>query len=147
VNLSAKGTSGGHENASMSERRRTVRQKSFLRGCIYFNNRRTAIDCLVRDMSGSGARLQFSDAISIPDVIELYIPQKEQTLRAKVERRHGMEVGVSFIDVARAPAKSGPADAAELTDRVQRLESEVAALRRMLRRLKADVDGPDTDAA
>src|SRR5512144_900857 len=131
----------------MSERRRTVRQKSFLRGCIYFNNRRTVVDCLIRDISEGGARLQFSDAISIPDSFELYIPQKEQTLRAKVERRHGMELGVSFTDFARAPANSGPADVAELTDRVRRLETDVAALRRMLKRLKADVDGPDIDAA
>ena len=131
----------------MSERRRTVRQKSFLRGCIYFNNRRTVVDCLIRDISEGGARLQFSDAIPIPDSFELYIPQKEQTLRATVERRHGMEVGVSFADAAREPANSGPADVAELTDRVRRLETDVAALRRMLKRLKADVDGPDIDAA
>jgi PilZ domain len=129
----------------MSERRRAVRQKSFLRGCIYFNNRRTVVDCLIRDLSESGARLQFSDAISIPDSFELYIAQKEQTLRAKVERRHGMDVGVSFSDVA--PDKSVPADVAELTGRVHRLEADVAALRRMLRRLKAEVDGAGTDAA
>ncbi len=129
----------------MSERRRAVRQKSFLRGCIYFNNRRTVVDCLIRDLSESGARLQFSDAISIPDSFELYIAQKEQILRAKVERRHGMDVGVSFSDVVQD--KSGPADVAELTDRVHRLEADVAALRRMLRRLKADVDGAGTDAA
>jgi PilZ domain len=131
----------------MSERRRTARQKSFLRGCIYFNNRRTAIDCLIRDMSDGGARLQFSDAISIPDTFELYIPQKEQTLRAAVVRRHGMNVGVSFIDAAQAPAASAPSDVAELAERVHRLEADVAALRRMLRRLKADIDRPDNDAA
>jgi hypothetical protein len=32
----------------MAERRQSSRQKSFLRGCIYFNNRRSAVDCLVR---------------------------------------------------------------------------------------------------
>ena len=78
------------------ERRRTARQKSFLRGMIYFNNRRNAVDCLVRDISLYGARLIFSDAVTTPDVLDLYIPQKEQTLRVHVIWRLGQEVGVAF---------------------------------------------------
>ena len=68
-------------------------------------------------------------------------------MRATVVRRHGMNVGVSFAEGAQAPAGSGPPDVAELAERVHRLEADVAALRRMLRRLKADVDRPDNDAA
>ena len=71
----------------MSERRQSTRQKSFLRGCVYFNNRRSATDCLIRDISPTGARLIFSDTVSIPDLVELYIPQKEQSLRARVQWR------------------------------------------------------------
>src|SRR6185295_622195 len=82
------------------ERRRTARQKSFLRGMIYFNNRRNAVDCLVRDISVYGARLIFSDAVTTPDVLDLYIPQKEQTLRVQVIWRHGQEVGVAFAQAA-----------------------------------------------
>ena len=63
---------------------------------IYFNNRRNAVDCLVRDISPYGARLIFSDAVTTPDVLELYIPQKEQTLRIHVIWRHGQEAGVAF---------------------------------------------------
>ena len=70
----------------MSERRIAQRQKSFLRGCIYYNNRRSATDCLIRDISQTGARLIFSDAVNIPDMVDLYIPQKEQMLRAQVDR-------------------------------------------------------------
>src|SRR5712671_5917972 len=82
------------------ERRRTARQKSFLRGMIYFNNRRSAVDCLIRDISPYGARLIFSDAVTTPDVLDLYIPQKEQTLRSHVIWRHGKEVGVAFAQAA-----------------------------------------------
>ena len=42
------------------ERRRVARQKSFLRGSVHFNNRRTVVDCLIRDISPNGARLTFS---------------------------------------------------------------------------------------
>ena len=135
----------------MAQRRQATRQKSFLRGCIYFNNRRTVIDCLIRDISEHGARLRFSDSISTPDNFELHIPQKNQTLRVNARWRHGMDVGVTFADVMHAtpatPATAATPDLAALSDRVQKLESEITNMRRMLRRLKAEVARADTDAA
>ena len=128
------------------ERRNSTRQKSFLQGRIYFNNRRSAIDCLIRDISAGGAKLIFSQTASIPDVVELFIPQKDQTLRAHVQWRSGEEAGVSFVTAqapaeAKAPAPTRRAgDAPDLSTRVEQLETEVAAIRRMLKRLKADVD-------
>ena len=91
------------------ERRKITRQKSFLRGTIYFNNRRNAVDCLIRDISPYGARLIFSAAVTTPDVLDLYIPQKEQTLRIHVIWRHGQEVGVAFAqaDPVDRPAATG----------------------------------------
>jgi hypothetical protein len=127
----------------MSERRRSTRQKSFLRGCIYFNKRRSAMDCLVRDISDAGARLIFSEAVNVPDVVELYIPQKEETLRAEVQWRQGGEVGVAFGKGAAAPGK--PPD--DLSTRVEKLEAEVASLKKMLKRLKAEVAGDGEEAA
>jgi len=119
------------------ERRKSSRQKSFLHGCIYFNNRRSAIDCLIRDISAEGARLVFSQTATIPDVIELHIPQKDQTLRAHVQRRTSGEVGVAF-DTVHAPA--APTENEDLAARVERLEADVAGLRRIMKRLRADVD-------
>jgi hypothetical protein len=131
----------------MSERRIAQRQKSFLRGCIYFNNRRSAADCLVRDISETGARLIFSSAIAIPDVVDLYIPQKEQTLRAEVQWRHGDEVGVGFAPAAQAPEPVVQGERGDVGERLQRLEAEVAALRRMIRRLQSAVPNSDIDVA
>jgi hypothetical protein len=131
----------------MSERRIAQRQKSFLRGCIYYNNRRSATDCLIRDISPTGARLIFSDTVTVPDVVDLYIPQKEQMLRAHVQWRHGDEVGVGFPAAAKA-AKLGSAAADEgLAERVEKLEAEMAKLKKMLKRLKADVTGDADEAA
>ena len=50
----------------MAERRRSLRKKSFLRGCVYFNKRRSAIDCLIRDISDQGARIIFSGTTNFP---------------------------------------------------------------------------------
>jgi hypothetical protein len=130
----------------MGERRRSVRQKSFLRGCVYFNKRRGALDCLIRDISDQGARIIFSEAVNVPDVVELYIPQKEKTLRAQVQWRHGDEIGLAFPDLMRA-ADGGPGGA-ELAQRVSQLETEIASLRRVLKRLRTDIaSGEDVDAA
>jgi len=127
----------------MVERRRVARQKSFLRGSIHFNNRRTVVDCLIRDISPHGGRLIFSDAVTIPDTLELYIPQKEQTLRAHVIWRHGQEVGVAF---AQATQIDPATENTELAERVARLEMEIAALKRLLKKLKTDA-GPEFDVA
>jgi hypothetical protein len=126
-----------------TERRRIARQKSFLRGMVYFNNRRSVADCLIRDISPYGARLIFSDTVTTPDIIDLYIPQKEQTLRSHVIWRIGHDVGVAFPQAVQAePA----ANSGDLAERVVKLEGEIAAIKRVLRKLKADA-GQDPDLA
>ena len=120
---------------TVAERRKTARQRSFLRGTVYFNERHSALDCLVRDLSPHGARLEFSETATIPDVIDLHIPQKDRTLHAQVVWRHGEDIGVVFPEVAESHL---PTDTADLGQRVVRLEAEVAVLRRMLRKLQSD---------
>lgn len=129
----------------MGERRGSIRQKSFLRGCVYFNKRRGALDCLIRDISEQGARIIFSETVNVPDYVELYIPQKERTVRAHVQWRHGDEIGLAFPDAVRAA--DGGTDTTQLAQRVAALEAEIASLRRGLKRLKTEVSGEDLDAA
>ena len=118
-----------------TERRRIARQKSFLRGMVYFNNRRSVADCLIRDISPFGARLIFSDTVTTPDTLDLYIPQKEQTLRAHVIWRIGHDVGVAFPQAVQgAPA----AQSGDLAERVVKLEAEISAIKRVLKKLKAE---------
>ncbi len=123
----------------MKERRAVSRQKSFLQGRIYFNHRRSSIDCLIRDYSEQGARLKFSEAANIPDAIELYIPNKEEIHRARVEWRTGNEMGVSFGEEIQSPSTVPEAAQGDLPTRVQRLEAEVATLRRIVNDLRAEI--------
>jgi hypothetical protein len=119
------------EEKTMSERRRNRRLKSFLRGFLCFDKRRGAMSCLIRDLNDEGARIIFSESITIPDVVNLHIPQKDQTMRARVSWRRGDEIGLAFTaDMTDAP------DANELMKRVAQLEAEILSLRRMLKRLK-----------
>lgn len=122
----------------MNERRLYARQKSFLQGRIYFNNRRSSIDCLIRDLSENGARLKFSEAITVPEAMELYIPNREEMHRARVEWRNGNEMGVSFTREVQAPSIAPDGAQSDLSSRVQRLEAEVASLKRIVNELRAE---------
>lgn len=123
----------------MNERRASRRQKSFLRGVVYFDKRRSETACLVRDLSEDGARIVLSQTITIPDVIELQIPQRDQTLSARVQWRRADEVGLSFSkpDTATTPREN------QLIKRIAELEAEITTLERTIKRLKRDSNGDD----
>jgi hypothetical protein len=123
----------------MNERRSVARQKSFLQGRIFFNNRRTSLDCLIRDISERGARLKFSSMVSTPDVVELHIPSKEESYRAKVQWRNGDEVGVCFGADESAPMLAPGMPQPDLSVRVHQLEHELAVLQRKFNELLATV--------
>ena len=130
--------------AALKERRAATRQKSFLQGRIYFNNRRTSVDCLVRDISETGAKLTFAAAVTSPDIIELQIPAKDEIHRVHVQWRFANEIGVAFGvgDDGHAPGTTPP----ELFGRVMKLESEVASLKRALSELRSEMRKMRTDA-
>ena len=129
----------------MEERRKVPRQKSLLRGCIYFNNRNSTAECLVRDISTHGARLIFADEVTVPEVVELYIPQKDQTHRSQIVWRHANEMGIAFANPEQA---ANPAEAGDLAERVQKLEHEIELLKRAIKRIKAETTaGSDIEAA
>ena len=128
-----------------AERRSSPRQKSFMRGIIYYNNRSAAADCLIRDISETGARLELSESVIIPYEIDLHIPKKGETFRARVQWRHGDGVGIAFANRVTKQAGAGAPEKAEtpeqgqdivgLAARVQRLEAEVASLKRAVKQL------------
>ncbi|GJE44248.1 PilZ domain-containing protein [Methylobacterium soli] len=128
----------------MSEHRKETRQRVFLKGRINFNHGASSMDCLVRDLSASGARLALSETTTLPEVFELYIPQKDRTYRSVLRWRREDGVGITFSETATAAeaapaAPSGPPPAPALDAsmevllrRIGELEGENAALRRVL---------------
>jgi PilZ domain len=120
----------------MDERRGSRRQKSFLRGVVYFDRGRGVMSCLVRDFSEEGARIILSETIILPDSVKLHIPQRDQTHDARVQWRRGDEIGLAFTDVK--PAGAVSAQEKQLIERVAQLEGEIAALQRTIKRLKRD---------
>ncbi len=130
----------------MNERRRIARQKSFLQGRIFFNNRRTSIDCLIRYFSELGARLKFSATIATPEFVELFVPNKDETYRARVQWRNGDEIGVSFDDYGAGPGgdatpsvAAGAGPQADWSARIHKLERDLLVLQRKFNELQAAV--------
>lgn len=127
----------------MSDNRRETRQRTFLKGRIIFNNGASSMDCLVRDMSATGARLALTETATLPEQFELYIPQKERTYRSSLRWRRSDGIGIAFVDESAhaAEAHAGAAAPAArdeaasmmlLVRRISELEAENAALRRMI---------------
>jgi hypothetical protein len=129
---------GPIDEAVMNERRTSSRKKAFLQGRIFFNNRRTSIDCLIRDLSEQGAKLKFSSAVVTPDLIELYIPNKDESYRARVQWRAAEDIGVVFDVDERVPLVPGAAPA-DWAPRIHKLEHDLAVLQRKFNELQSAI--------
>ena len=130
----------------MVERRSSRRSKSFLRGIVYVSREQGALSCLIRDLSEKGARIIFSDSVTLPHTFELYIPQRDQTLRAKVRWRHGDEVGLAFAGAEKNNTGDDKLSESDVVQRVAMLEAEIDALRGVLRKLKREKAADDKAA-
>jgi hypothetical protein len=117
----------------MIENRTTPRLRSLLKGKIIYNNRLSTVDCVVRDISGSGARLALPQNFTLPDRFELYVPLKEKTYAAEVRWRGDEDFGVMFIDGSSAIAE--PCSDTALVDRIERLEAQVRELQSLAKSL------------
>lgn len=118
----------------MTERRSLVRHKTFIKGRIYFNNRLSSMDCIVRDVSANGGRLEFSESVTLPNAFEIYLPNKDEYFRAKVEWRKGNNLGISWSpeQISKSWPENDSRTERPIGDRVTKLEHEVAALQRRL---------------
>jgi hypothetical protein len=115
----------------MTERRAVTRHRTFIKGRIYFNNRLSSMDCIVRDVNDGGARLEASESVPLPDAFELYLPTKDESFHARVEWRRGNNLGVSWV-AQRAPNPKPDGDAERsVADRLAKLEHDVAVLQRL----------------
>lgn len=74
------------------------RMRTLLGGRAIFNRGQSTIDCVVRNLSVSGALLQLPEPLSLPEEFELEINGKGRRLPASVVRRTAKGVGVTFAE-------------------------------------------------
>ena len=67
-----------------TERRHERRQIAYLGGEVTYNQQRSAMDCLVRNIAPSGALIVFADRTPLPEELELRVPQQNRSFRGTV---------------------------------------------------------------
>ena len=123
----------------MADRRSSARKKSFLQGRVYYNNQRSSVDCLVRDISEQGAKLVFADSVAIPDLVELYLPGKDEVHPVRLQWRKGDEIGVGFGALKKTDDPEADGSPTYLLGRVLKLENECVVLKKKIAELRAQV--------
>jgi hypothetical protein len=80
----------------MLERPRAERHRALKSAQIRFYNANSVIDCTIRNISDTGAKLSVATPIGIPEFFELR--QTSQPNRhCRIIRRRANEIGVQFI--------------------------------------------------
>jgi hypothetical protein len=122
----------------MNDKRSTPRQRSFLKGRVLFNGGQTSLECLIRDISSSGARLELSASVTLPDRFDLYLPHRDETCKVQIQWRRDNQLGIAFEQVESAPA--APPQPQDVATRVRQLEADVELMRMLLAQMKSELD-------
>ena len=80
----------------MSENRQEVRHRTLKAGKIAFNQNFSVVDCMIRNMSTSGACLQVESAVGIPERFELLIDADHSKRYCRVAWKTESRIGVAF---------------------------------------------------
>jgi PilZ domain len=86
----------------MEERRSSKRWSAALKARIVFNNRSSALDCTVRNLSDSGAGISFAGVSPISTEFELEIPNRSFQVHNRLVWNRGANHGVMFWQKAKA---------------------------------------------
>ena len=83
----------------MLERRHHHRNRVYYGGMIAFNGRNSTLDCVVRNFSPRGARIEFENAAMLPDAVDFEVVRKGLTCAARLVWRADNTAGLVFCEV------------------------------------------------
>lgn len=122
-----------HDDHRAAPRRRTL-----IAAQIRYNGGAVTVDCVVRNMSETGAKVDVSEGVVLPASFDLLIPQKNVVHRCELRWRRGAEAGIAFLDAPSADGGTGPTPLCgppstpsedALKARIRQLEDEIGRLR------------------
>ncbi|WP_083595046.1 PilZ domain-containing protein [Aurantimonas sp. 22II-16-19i] len=116
-----------------AERRSAPRMRVLKRAKIVFNNGFSTFDCIVRNISATGALLTIDDSVHLPKEFRIRIGEEQAVRPAELIYRRSMFAGIRFLDVelrepiAPAADASTPPDAAARDQRggIRRIMPEI----------------------
>lgn len=112
----------------MLERRQYQRARVYYGGMVAFNARNSTLDCVVRNFSRRGAKIEFENSAIIPDRIDFEIERRGLSCLARLVWRGRNAAGLAFSD----PEETG--DVIPL-DWARKLRASELANRRLKSRL------------
>jgi len=85
----------------MLERRALPRQRVLKGAIIFFNKERSSVDCIVRNLTTIGARLNLESTDFVPDQFDLLIKQEHRLYPAELVWRGVKDLGIRFTGAPR----------------------------------------------
>ena len=82
----------------MLERRQHSRQRVYYGGAMAFNARQSTLDCIVRNFTPHGAKIEFENSAVLPDKIEFEIVRKGLSCAARLAWRDHNTAGLTFCE-------------------------------------------------
>jgi hypothetical protein len=79
------------------QRRRQLRKKTYLGGMIVSTDGALVVDCTIRDLSESGAKIRISSRQLIAERAYLIVSGREIAHEVAVVRSRGDELGLKFV--------------------------------------------------
>ncbi|MCQ8781263.1 PilZ domain-containing protein [Mangrovibrevibacter kandeliae] len=92
-----------------AERRTALRTRTLKRAKILFNNHFSTIDCIVRNISDTGALLTLDESVHLPKAFDVRVGEEKDHRPAKLVYRRGMFAGIRFTDIDEEAGPSQPA--------------------------------------
>jgi len=85
------------ETKVVADERRGAQRQRVLKGAkIVYGNFMFVVDCVIRDMSGSGARLRLPDTAPVPPTFHVFVKDNQTICAAHLVWRDGRDMGVAF---------------------------------------------------
>ena len=109
----------------MDERRKQQRGKVVYGGVATISERGATRDCVVRNISETGAAVEFGNGLGVPQEIALTIPRKARTYSSTVVWRRGNVAGLAF----------NTGDSSELAEQLRKSEKKKRELQRKIKDL------------
>jgi hypothetical protein len=78
------------------DKRRVRRQRVLKEGRIVTLDTQSVVNCVVRDLSATGARLKCGDQVAVPNAFHLQVGHERTMRPARAVWRRGNEIGIVF---------------------------------------------------
>ena len=116
----------------MLDRRTDTRERVIYGGVIATDAKNSKVDCVVRNLSGSGANIELSSSEEMPDEISIAIPKTGRSFLAKIVWWRANRAGLEFQTSA---ADRNAPHSLDLEERLRVSEKKARALKQRVRQL------------